>query len=140
MPIYESESSINTVVELFNKRLYNAGYSFKVIEVSEYRVYVQASFDFSYYVNVHLEFEPTIFTNLQENNEWPDAWYNNQLFILTKDEIASIKQNYHLENILKEKNDAVFGFQFNINGRGVKQNGIVLSNKLYVRWEHPYYD
>ncbi len=137
MPYYNTEESIQHVVTLLNKRLYNAGYSFRVIEVSEYTVYVQASFDFGYYVNVHIQFDNCIFTNLKERDEWPDAWHADQLFLLDEVEVENILNWYDVE---KKPTNNLFAFIFNINGCNINNAGVVVCEKLYIRWEHPYYD
>lgn len=139
MHYYKTEEEIKKVVKLLNSRLYNAGYSFKVIEVSNNCVYVQGSFDFSYYVNVHIQFEFPVFTNLKEREEWPDAWHDDQLFLLDEeDELNQVLDWYDIEK--KDKDEKLYAFVFNINGRRIDSKTVVVCKELYVRWEHPYYD
>lgn len=138
MAIYKTYSTIKEKVALFNKRLYNAGFSFKVYTVESNCVYVQASFDFAYYVNVHIQFNNVVFTNLTENENWPDAWNDNQLFLFEEDEIAFVLDCHDVKLANDTKN--LFAFVFNINGHNVNSKGIVIAQELEIWWEHPYYD
>lgn len=138
MHYYKTEEEIKKVLEILNSRLYNAGYSFRVMEVSESCVYVQASFDFSYYVNVHLQFELPVFTNLKEREEWPDAWYEDQLFLFNDEELEHVLDWYDIEKNMHEQK--LFAFVFNLNGKRIESKSVVVCKELYVRWEHPYYD
>lgn len=135
---YKTEEEIKKVVELLNSRLYNAGYSFRVIEVSQTSVYVQASFDFGYYVNVHIQFELPVFTNLKEGEEWPDAWYADQLFLFNEEELENVLDWYDIKKETHEQK--LFAFVFNLNGKRIDSKSVVVCKELYVRWEHPYYD
>ena len=138
MAIYKTYNSIKDAVALFNKRLYNAGCSFKVYTVESNCVYVQASFDFAYYVNVHIQFNNVVFTNLVENENWPDAWHDNQLFLFEEDEIGFVLDWHDVE--LASENKNLFAFVFNINGHAVNSKGIVVAQDLEIWWEHPYND
>lgn len=139
MPVYKPGDDLATAIELLNRRLYAKAYSFKVYVKDSYTVYVQASFDFGYYVNLHLEFNEYVFTNLNENDEWPQAWSENQLFILDEYEIDHILLWYNVEPLTDIKK-TVFGFIFNINGRNVDSKGIVICKELNIRWENPDYN
>ncbi len=122
---------------ILNKRLYNAGYYFKVVDADDTCVYVQGSFNFAYYVNVHFEFNQPLFTSLQENDNWSDAWHDNQLRQLSKSDIKEICQSNHVE--YPESNE-VFGFQFNVTGYNNLTKAIIICSSLSIRWEHPYND
>ncbi|MEZ5053754.1 MAG: hypothetical protein R2807_03125 [Chitinophagales bacterium] len=71
-------------MELFNKQAYNVGLDFKVENIEPSCLYVQASFDFSYYINVDLEFREAFHTNIPKDAAWPDVWYADQLFFIDR--------------------------------------------------------
>ena len=139
MPLYNTKDSITQVVQLLNQRLYNAGYSFRVQLVESDTVYVQASFDFGYYVNVHMEFNGCVFTNLQENDQWPDAWHADQLAWLDEYDIH-FTLDWHDLDIPEAEQQTLSGIRFNINGDSVDSKGVIIFKSAVIRWEHPYYD
>ncbi len=139
MPAYKTSESIQQVVALLNQRLYNSGYSFKVYLVESTYVYVKASFDFGYYTNLHMQFNNLVFTNLKENEEWPDAWHDDQIFLLNEQEISDIL-HFHDVAIPTENQEPIFGIRFNINGKGLDSKGIIIFQTAEIWWEHPYYD
>ncbi|MCB0507617.1 MAG: hypothetical protein R2739_05360 [Chitinophagales bacterium] len=135
MPTFSNYTTIQKAVELFNKQAYNVGFDFKVYTIEPSCLYVQASFDFSYYVNVDLEFREVFYTNISPDAAWPDAWYADQLFLLTEDELEDIIQFREIE-IPEEKK--VFGFVFNIIGKeNYFINGTVICSEFYINWRHP---
>ena len=85
MPVYDNIETIKAALERFNARTLNAGYSFKVYDTGKDYVYVRGSFDFAYYVNVHIEFRDMLYTSLKEGDSWWDAWHDDQIFLLEDD-------------------------------------------------------
>jgi|SRR5436190_10552099 len=135
MPEYKNLETITAALERFNKRVFNAAYSFKVRSVDKDDVYVVGSFDFAYYINVHIEFRGMVYTNLKEADKWPDAWHNDQLFLLTEDEVKAILNEQQITF-----NKGLFGFLFNINGRQNTRTGVTICKTLYIQWENPDYE
>jgi len=137
MPEYQSHETITAALERFNKRVFNAGYSFKVYDISKNYVYVMGSFDFAYYVNVHIEFRDMVYTNLKEADKWPDAWHDDQLFLLTEDEIKKWPDEQQTPFTTTE---GLFRFLFNINGKENTRTGLTICKTLYIQWQHPAYE
>lgn len=135
MPNFTSVQSLEKAVQLFNKHAYNAGMEFKVYTSESNCLYIQASFDFGYYINVDIEFRDVIYTNLNERDSWPDAWYEDQIFILNKEEMDAIIEINNIEI----NNDAFyFGIVFNITGKENYFNkGTVIFSSLYINWRNP---
>ncbi|MBX7226244.1 MAG: hypothetical protein K1X55_09445 [Chitinophagales bacterium] len=136
MPVYEDIESIRQGLALFNQRLLNRGYSFRVYSKDSHCLYIQGSFDFGYYVNVHIEFRDLLYTNIGSKEEWPDAWHENQLFLLEDEETTAM---IDLEGIEVTEEKKYIGFVFNICGRDkFHTKGCVICSQIYIRWEHPY--
>lgn len=139
MPLCNTLQIIQKEIIGINKRLYDAGFSFLVYSIDSYSVYVQSSFDFGYYVNLHIEFNGYFFTNLMEGEKWPCSWGADQIFILDDGEINQILSWHDVEI---PQTQSLFGFIFNINGkndlnfRNIDSKGIVICKELNVRWEH----
>lgn len=136
MPVYEDIESIQQGLALFNQRLLNRGYSFRVYSLDTHCLYIQGSFDFGYYVNVHIEFRDLVYTNIDSKEEWPDAWHEDQLFLLDEEETTEIIQ---VEGIEVDGEKKYTGFVFNICGRdNFRAKGCIICSKLYIWWEYPY--
>jgi|GEM_PF-7002229 len=129
MPEYRTAETIIAALERFNKRAYNAGLRFKVEQISKDDIDVLASFDFAYYVNVRLQFKGLVYTDLKENNSWPDAWNEDQLFLLQNNEVESLLDWIGIEYGSKDK---LFGLLFNIAG-WYGEKGIVICTSLVVQ-------
>lgn len=135
MPTFSDYNQIEKAIELFNKHAYNAGLEFKVYTSDKHCLYIQASFDFGYYVNVDIECREVFFTNIAPNASWPDAWYADQLFLLDNDELENI---IDFKEIEIPNNKKVFGLVFNIIGKdNYFINGTVICSSLYINWRHP---
>lgn len=65
-----------------NDVLYNAGFSFQVDVVKNDYLAIDASFDLTSYVQLNLYFHEVYFTDLKEDDQWADAWYNDQLVLI----------------------------------------------------------
>lgn len=74
-----------------NDVLYNAGFSFQVDEVKNDFLAIDASFDLTYYVQLNLYFHEVYFTDLEEDDHWSDAWYNDQLVLIEGENRERIK-------------------------------------------------
>ena len=111
MPVFSTCNDIQKAIQVFNKQAYNAGFEFKVYSSEESCLYIQASFDFAYYVDVDIECREVFYTNIDSKASWPDAWYADQLFLLTEEELKEIigKENYFI-------------------------NGTVICSSLYINW------
>lgn len=64
MPVFSTYADIKKAIALFNKHANNAGFEFKVYSSDNHCLYIQASFDFAYYVNVDLECREVYYTNI----------------------------------------------------------------------------
>ncbi|HRG36396.1 MAG TPA: hypothetical protein PK355_08920, partial [Chitinophagales bacterium] len=130
--------AIEKAIALFNKHAYNAGLDFEVYTSDTHCLYVQASFDFAYYVNVDIECREVFYTNIASNAKWPDAWSNDQLFLLDDEELESIL-NFNEISVADDK--TVFGIVFNIIGKeNYHINGLVICSSLYFNWRYPNYN
>ena len=135
MPTVSTYPEIKKAIELFNKHAYNAGFEFKVYTSDEHCLYIQASFDFGYYVNVDIECREVFYTNISPNASWPDAWHADQLFLLEDEELESI---IDFREIGIPNGKKVFGIVFNIIGKeNYFINGTVICSSLYIHWRYP---
>lgn len=135
MPIFSTYYDIQKAVQVFNKQAYNAGFEFKVYSSEESCLYIQASFDFAYYVDVDIECREVFYTNIDSNASWPDAWYADQLFLLTEDELKEIADFKEIET---DPGKPSFGIVFNIIGKdNYFINGTVICSSLYINWRRP---
>jgi hypothetical protein len=101
----------------------------------QYCLYIQASFDFAYYVNVDIECREVIYTNISPNASWPDAWYADQIFFLDDDELENI---IDFKEVEIPEGKTVFGIVFNIIGKeNYFINGTVICTSLYINWRYP---
>lgn len=132
MKSLNTEETISEAIDSFNKKAYNAGLYFKVVSVSQNSVYVQGSFDFAYYVNVHLNFGGLLFTTLSEKEEWPDTWHDDQLEFLINSEAQAILINNEIEY---DDDDIFFGFQFNSEPKSYLETGVIVCKKIDIWWE-----
>lgn len=132
MPTFTTAKEIKEAIALFNKHAYNVGFEYKVYTFEKHCLYIQASFDFAYYINVDIECREVFYTNIASDASWPDAWSADQLFILDDDELENLIDFREIE-IPKEK--TVFGIVFNIIGRdNYLINGAVVCSSLYINW------
>ncbi|MFN8260529.1 MAG: hypothetical protein U0X41_06250 [Chitinophagales bacterium] len=135
MPAYSTHEEILKGIQAFNKRAYNAGFEFKVYTSDQHCLYIQASFDFAYYVNVDIECREVFYTNISPNDSWPDAWHADQMFLLDDDELANIIEFREVEI---PEGKTVFGIVFNIIGRDNHHiTGTVICSSLYINWRFP---
>lgn len=135
MPTYSTKETITEAIQLFNKRAYNAALGFKVYTSDEECLYIQASFDFAYYVDVDIECREVIYTNIKPDASWPDAWNTDQIFLLDGDELENIIDFKEIE-INTDK--PYFGIVFNIIGKeNYFINGTVICTSLYINWRYP---
>jgi len=135
MPTYNTQKTIEAALMHFNKRAYNAALSFKVDSFDEGCLYVQASFNFAYYVNVDIECREVIYTNIKPDASWPDAWNNDQIFLLDEYELANI---IDFKEIEINTDQPYFGIVFNIIGKeNYFINGTVIFTSLYINWRYP---
>jgi hypothetical protein len=112
-----------------NKRLYNAGYYFRVWAADSQARYVMGSFNpFFNYKNVDVYFEEVLWTNLEENASWSDAWYDDQLFLLTRTEMEAVAYKFNLDIPA-----GFFGFQWNLANREHRL-GVVICKSLTIYW------
>lgn len=132
MKSLNTEETISEAIDSFNKKAYNAGLYFKVVSVSQNSVYVQGSFDFAYYVNVHLSFVELLFTSLSEKDEWPDTWNEDQLEFLINSEAQAILINNEIEY---SDDDIFFGFQFNSEPKRYLETGVIVCKTMDIWWE-----
>lgn len=136
MPTYNLYNGIENGVQLLNSRINNKAYSFRVYSIDSYCTYVVASFDFAYYTNLHIECRNSIFTNLKENQEWPDVWHEDQIYLMNKYELDYVINS----NQLSIPDDSYFGILFNLSNRANSLNiGAVICNELHIRYEYPNY-
>lgn len=135
MPTFSTLAEIQQAIQLFNKHAYNAGLEFKVYSSEASCLYIQASFDFSYYINVDIECREVLYTNISPTKDsWSDAWHNDQLFVLSDDELEDIIE-FHEIDIKTDKK--YFGIVFNIIGKdNYFITGTVICTSLYINWRH----
>lgn len=135
MPTFSTIEDLQKAIQLFNKHSYNAGFEFKVYSSEASCLYIQASFDFSYYVNVDIECREVFFTNISSTASWPDAWHADQLFLLSNDELEYI---IDFKEMTINSDKPYFGIVFNIIGKeNYFINGTVICSSLYINWRHP---
>ncbi len=135
MPVFSTCNDIQKAIQVFNKQAYNAGFEFKVYSSEESCLYIQASFDFAYYVDVDIECREVFYTNIDSKASWPDAWYANQLFLLTEEELKEIIEFKEIEI---DSGKPYFGIVFNIIGKeNYFINGTVICSSLYINWRRP---
>lgn len=135
MPTFSTLADIQQAIQLFNTHAYNAGFEFKVYSSEASCLYIQASFDFGYYVNVDIECREVLYTNINPKASWPDAWYADQLFLLSDEELEDIIA-FHEIDIPTDK--PYFGLVFNITGKdNYFTTGTVICTSLYINWRHP---
>lgn len=138
MPTFSTLADIQQAIQLFNKHAYNAGFEFKVYSSEASCLYIQASFDFSYYINVDIECREVLYTNISPKGSWPDAWYNDQMFVLSEEELENIIDFHEID--IKTNKD-YFGIVFNIIGKdNYFINGTVICTSLYINWRYPNYN
>ena len=132
MPVFSTCNDIQKAIQVFNKQAYNAGFEFKVYSSEESCLYIQASFDFAYYVDVDIECREVFYTNIDSKASWPDAWYADQLFLLTEEELKEI---IDFKEIEIDPGKPYFGIVFNIIGKeNYFINGSVICSSLYINW------
>jgi hypothetical protein len=137
MPTYKNKQDIRAAIERLNERLLNRAFSFKVYSKDSYCLYIQASFDFGYYVNLHIECLDVVYTNLNEKQEWPDAWNDDQVFIMNENELDQILS---LNEIEVENKNNIIGFIFNLSCKeNYLHHGSVICKSIDIRWENPKY-
>lgn len=135
MPTFSTYTDIQKAIQVFNQQAYNAGFEFKVYSLEESCLYIQASFDFAYYVDVDIECRQVFYTNIDSKASWPDAWHTDQLFLLTEEELKEIMEFKEVE-IASDK--PYFGIVFNIIGKdNYFINGTVICSSLYINWRRP---
>ena len=135
MPVFSTCNDIQKAIQVFNKQAYNAGFEFKVYSSEESCLYIQASFDFAYYVDVDIECREVFYTNIDSKASWPDAWYADQLFLLTEEELKEIIEFKEIEI---DSGKPYFGIVFNIIGKeNYFINGTVICSSLYINWRRP---
>ena len=135
MPTFSTYTDIQKAIQVFNKQAYNAGFEFKVYSSEESCLYIQASFDFGYYVDVDIECRQVFYTNIDSKASWPDAWYADQMFLLTEDELKEIVDFKEIEI---DTDKPYFGIVFNIIGKeNYFINGTVICSSLYINWRRP---
>lgn len=135
MPTFSTKETISGALLKFNKHTYNAGFEFKVYTSDQHCLYIQASFDFAYYVNVDIECREVFYTNISPNASWPDAWYADQIFFLDEDELENI---IDFKEVEIPEGKTVFGIVFNIIGKeNYFINGTVIFTSLYINWRYP---
>ena len=135
MPVFSTCNDIQKAIQVFNKQAYNAGFEFKVYSSEESCLYIQASFDFAYYVDVDIECREVFYTNIDSKASWPDAWYADQLFLLTEEELKEI---IDFKEIEIDPGKPYFGIVFNIIGKeNYFINGTVICSSLYINWRRP---
>jgi hypothetical protein len=135
MPTFSTLEDIQKAIQLFNKHAYNAGFEFKVYSSEASCLYIQASFDFGYYVNVDIECREVFYTNISPKASWPDAWHSDQIFLLTDDELENI---IDFKEITINSDKPHFGIVFNIIGKdNYIINGTVIFSSLYINWRQP---
>jgi hypothetical protein len=136
MPVFSNHNDIERAVALFNKHAFNAGLDFNVYSSDSHCLYIQASFDFAYYVNVDIECREVFYTNIDPKASWPDAWHSDQIFLLDSDELENI---IDFRDIDIPEGKTVFGLVFNIIGKdNYFINGTVICSSLYINWRYPY--
>jgi hypothetical protein len=135
MPTFSTYTDIQKAIQIFNQQAYNAGLEFKVYSAEKSCFYIQASFDFAYYVDVDIECRELLYTNIDSKASWPDAWYADQLFLLTEEELQEIIEFKEVEI---EPDKPYFGIVFNIIGKeNYFINGTVICSSLYINWRRP---
>lgn len=135
MSVFSTYSDLQKAIALFNQHAYNVGFEFKVYTSDQYCLYIQASFDFAYYVNVDIECREVFYTNIDQHASWPDSWYADQLFLLDDDELANLIDFREIEI---PEGETVFGIVFNIIGKdNYLINGTVICTSLYINWRYP---
>jgi hypothetical protein len=135
MPTFSTYTDIQKAIQVFNQQAYNAGFEFKVYSAEESCLYIQASFDFAYYVDVDIECRQVFYTNIDSKASWPDAWHTDQLFLLTEEELKEIMEFKEVEI---DSDKPYFGIVFNIIGKdNYFINGTVICSSLYINWRRP---
>lgn len=137
MPKYHAKEDITAALERLNKRLHNAAVGFRVDEVGSNFVDVAASFDFAYYVNVQFYFQEVIYTSFKTKDTWPDAWHEDQLFLLTEEEMKEVLDWNEIEYTSTEN---LHGFLFNQAGRSEYYQGVIICKSIEILWRHPKYE
>lgn len=134
MNTFNTKETISEALLAFNKRAYNAGLDFKMIDFCSDCLWIQASFDFMRYVNVDIEFRQVHYTNIDKNQYWTDAWHDDQLMLLSQDELENVIDFKDLD-INTDK--PYFGIVFNINGfENFYNTGLVICEELYIQWRN----
>lgn len=138
MPSFSNYNQLEKAVGTFNKHAYNAGLEFRVASFDNNNLNIIASFDYPSYVNVEIDCKDVIYTNINANAIWQDAWNDDQLFLLTKNELTEIIDFFDIE-IPSATN--YFGIVFNIKGIENYFNvGTVICTKLHIHWLYPNYN
>jgi hypothetical protein len=135
MPVFSTYADIQKAIALFNKHANNAGFEFKVYSSDSHCLYIQASFDFAYYINVDIECSEVFYTNIDSKASWPDAWNSDQIFLLDEEELENLIEFREVEI---PEGKTVFGLVFNIIGKeNYHINGTVICSSLYFNWRYP---
>lgn len=112
-------------LEELNKKLFNAGFSFKLETFRNQEILILGSFDFAYGVQLHIHFDGVSFSNLSENETWSDFWNDDQIFQPKYDFKEQILEKFNLE--LKETE---FLFKINSQDRMDSFWGIIVAKSL----------
>jgi hypothetical protein len=111
----------------FNQILYNAGFSFQVdsINPKQKEILILGSFDFSYYVQLHIQFFGVCFTTLSDDEYWNDAWYGDQLSILAKEDRARLLKKHDLSI-----SDSLFVLKFHSHSVQTDYERIIIAERM----------
>jgi hypothetical protein len=137
VPVYKTRHQIELALKLFNERAYNAGLEYKVRDTGNQHVQIEASFDFAYYVNVQLDFYEVLCTNLKAGQSWPDAWYSDQVFFLTTEEIEA---HLRVSGISVSGEVEPVGICFKISDNGNRSLAVVIFKSMEMVWISPTYE
>lgn len=124
------KQEIESSLEQFNKKLYNAGFYFRFVSLSNKTLLIEGSFDFSYYVQLQIQFFEARFTNLSESEDWPDAWYDDQLILLHED-----TANYFLSELNQiQLSENEYAFKFKSSSRKNATWGMVIAKGIQINF------
>ena len=120
--------SIEEQLNEFNKKLYNAGFYFRTAYSNSDTLLIESSFNLMQYIQVHIYFRDVFFTNIEENENWSDAYHDDQLYLVKGEyrEIAIEKLN------LKSVPDSYSIFQFMVDNWNTYQSGLVIAKELEI--------
>lgn len=139
MAVFKTYEEIEKALERFNKRAYNAGLDFRVDSFEEHYINIQASFDFLNYINVQIDFDNVIYTNINSNQYWTDAWDDDQMMLLSQEELDEV---IDFKDIIKlNEGKQYFGIVFNIEGFvNYYTSGLIIAEVMRINWIYPKYD